>query len=118
MIPASHLREKANKKLASDITKMVKWVENLAGDIASWCDEEAELGLMNCSISLKDIKTLLSNETDPELYEQVIRGAKDLLINAGYDVSVDDYDAKTHLKGNITGINLDWSRATKDDQKL
>lgn len=108
LVNASVLRDKAAKKLASDKLKLKKWVEALAEDITSWCEEEAEMGGMSCSLSLKDIKTLLSNETDPELYEQVILGAKTLLISAGYRVVINDYDPKTHGQGNITGIDVDW----------
>lgn len=109
ILNASHLRDKAAKKLAADKVQMRKWIESLAEDITSWCDEDAQLGEMSCSLTLKDIKTLLSNETDPELYQQVILGAKELLVSAGYNVRVDDYDQKTHSQGNITGITLDWS---------
>jgi len=107
--PASHLRDKAYKKLAQNRTTINKWVDFLAVSISNWCYEYAEDGEMFCHITEADLRSIM-NDVPKEKEHQVILETKKVLESVySYKIILDHFDPKKPQDDDIHGITVDWS---------
>lgn len=109
--PASHLREKAAKKIAQDKSDLNDWSANLVEAISDWCDDLAEAGEMSCEIVSADLESMLDSDVPEDKIYSVIFGAKKILEETYiYRVTIDDFNTKTKSQDDyIHSITVDWS---------
>jgi hypothetical protein len=109
LIPASHLRETAEKKQAEIKDKMDSWVEETATAIIGWCRVDAEEGKFSSVMEMKDFNNIFTPNISKENYSSILFKIKVLLEKYGYQVSIDDFDPQTKSQGTVVySISIEW----------